>query len=123
MLFTFLLNPAPIGGGYQVSRTEPIRQNTFSSQGIGFQFLARMLRSKDSPDGCPKLMFQSVALSVLSCFANEAEIMTHPSVSTWNINFRDFSVKGQVKPYVFSHNCYEQISLNYIGSDQHSCNA
>ena len=87
-------NPAPIGGGYQVSRTEPIRQNTFSSQGIGFQFLARMLRSKDSPDGCPKLMFQSVALSVLSCFANEAEIMTHPSVSTWNINFRDFSVKG-----------------------------
>ena len=59
-----------------------ITQNTFSSQGIGFQFLARMLRSKDSPDGCPKLMFQSVALSVLSCFANEAEIMTHPSVST-----------------------------------------
>ena len=49
-------------------------------QGIGFQFLARMLRSKDSPDGCPKLMFQSVALSVLSCFANESEIMTHPSV-------------------------------------------
>jgi len=49
-------------------------------KGIGFQFLARMLRSKDSPDGCPKLMFQSVALSVLSCFANETEIMTHPSV-------------------------------------------
>ena len=50
-------------------------------KGIGYSFLARMLRSKDSPDGCPKLMFQSVALSVLSCFANEEEIMTHPSVS------------------------------------------
>ena len=51
-------------------------------KGIGFQFLARMLRSKDSPDGCPRLMFQSVALSVLSCFANEGEIMTHPSVGS-----------------------------------------
>ena len=50
-------------------------------KGIGYSFLARMLRSKDSPDGCPRLMFQSVALSVLSCFANEEEIMTHPSVS------------------------------------------
>jgi len=49
-------------------------------KGIGYSFLARMLRSKDSPDGCPKLMFQSVALSVLSCFAQDEEIMTHPSV-------------------------------------------
>ena len=39
-----------------------------------------MLRSNDSPDGCPKLMFQSVALSVLSCFSQDEEIMTHPSV-------------------------------------------
>ena len=39
-----------------------------------------MLRSNDSPDGCPKLMFQGVALSVLSCFAQDEEIMTHPSV-------------------------------------------
>lgn len=49
-------------------------------KGIGYSFLARMLRSKDSPDGCPKLMFQSVALSVLSCFTADEEIMTHPSV-------------------------------------------
>lgn len=49
-------------------------------KGIGYSFLARMLRSKDSPDGCPKLMFQSVALSVLSCFTGDEEIMTHPSV-------------------------------------------
>ena len=52
----------------------------FIFQGIGYSFLARMLRSKDSPDGCPKLMFQSVALSVLSCFSQDEEIMTHPSV-------------------------------------------
>ena len=39
-----------------------------------------MLRSKDSPDGCPQLMFQSVALSVLSCFTGEEEIMTNASV-------------------------------------------
>ena len=51
-------------------------------KGIGYSFLARMLRSKDSPDGCPRLMFQSVALSVLSCFAQDEEIMTHPSVSS-----------------------------------------
>ena len=50
-------------------------------QGIGYSFLARMLRSKDSPDGCPKLLYQSVALSVLSCFSQDEEIMTHPSVS------------------------------------------
>ena len=51
-------------------------------KGIGYSFLAQMLRSKDSPDGCPRLMFQSVALSVLSCFAQDEEIMTHPSVSS-----------------------------------------
>ena len=55
-------------------------------KGIGYSFLARMLRSKDSPDGCPRLMFQSVALSVLSCFAQDEEIMTHPSVSF--VNFK-----------------------------------
>ncbi len=49
-------------------------------QGIGFSFLARMLRSKDTPEGCPQLMYQSVALSVLSCFTSEEEIMTNASV-------------------------------------------
>merc|ERR1739844_175784 len=49
-------------------------------KGIGYSFLARMLRSKDSPDGCPRMLFQSVALSVLSCFTEDEEIMTHPSV-------------------------------------------
>jgi len=49
-------------------------------KGIGFSFLARMLRSKDTPEGCPGLMYQSVALSVLSCFAGEEEIMTNASV-------------------------------------------
>lgn len=39
-----------------------------------------MLRSKDTPEGCPQLMYQSVALSVLSCFTNDEEIMTNPSV-------------------------------------------
>ena len=39
-----------------------------------------MLRSKDSPDGCPGLMYQSVALSVLSCFTGDLEIMTNASV-------------------------------------------
>lgn len=54
----------------------------YSAQGIGFSFLARMLRSKDSPDGCPRLMYQSVALSVLSCFAssNDEEIATNASL-------------------------------------------
>ncbi|XP_040575000.1 neurochondrin homolog [Lepeophtheirus salmonis] len=53
-------------------------------KGIGYSFLARMLRSKDSPGGsdedCPKLMYQSLALSILSCFIEESEIMTNPSI-------------------------------------------
>ena len=48
-----------------------------------------MLRSKDSPDGCPKLLYQSVALSVLSCFSQDEEIMTHPSVSFLKMNLFD----------------------------------
>ena len=32
---------------------------------------ARMLRSKDTPDGCSPRMYQSVALSVLSCFVTD----------------------------------------------------
>ena len=43
-------------------------------------FPARMLRSKDTPDGCSPRMYQSVALSVLSCFVADEEIMTNASV-------------------------------------------
>jgi len=49
-------------------------------EAIGFSFLARMLRSKDTPEGCSPRMYQSVALSVLSCFVSDEEIMTNPSV-------------------------------------------
>lgn len=49
-------------------------------EAIGYSFLARMLRSKDTPDGCSPRMYQSVALSVLSCFVADEEIMTNPSV-------------------------------------------
>ena len=48
-------------------------------EAIGFSFIARMLRSKDTPEGCPKLMYQSVALSILGCFTEDA-IVTHPSI-------------------------------------------
>jgi len=49
-------------------------------EAIGYSFLARMLRSKDTPDGCSPRMYQSVALSVLSCFVADEEIMTNASV-------------------------------------------
>ena len=68
-------------------------------KGIGYSFLARMLRSKDSPDGCPRLMFQSVALSVLSCFANEEEIMTLYTVDHQDFYYlvQHFSKGGALK--------------------------
>jgi len=49
-------------------------------EAIGYSFLARMLRSKDTPEGCSPRMYQSVALSVLSCFVADEEIMTNASV-------------------------------------------
>jgi len=49
-------------------------------EAIGYSFIARMLRSKDTPEGCSPRMYQSVALSVLSCFVADEEIMTNPSV-------------------------------------------
>lgn len=47
---------------------------------IGFSFIARMLRSKDTPEGCSPRLYQSVALSVISCFVADEEIMTNPSI-------------------------------------------
>ncbi len=51
-------------------------------EAIGFSFLARMLRSQSSPEEAAGdgLMYRSVALSVLSCFAGDDDIMTEPSV-------------------------------------------
>jgi hypothetical protein len=51
-------------------------------QGIGFSFLARMLRSNDSASADPNLCFRSLALSVLACFAPAAdsEIVAHPAM-------------------------------------------
>ena len=49
--------------------------------------LASLFRSRDGGGGggeggeeCPRLMYQSVALSVLSCFTADFEIMTDASV-------------------------------------------
>ena len=50
-------------------------------KGIGYSFLARMLRSKDSPDGCPRLMFQSVALSF--CRSNLPMALSHRPHVSW----------------------------------------
>ena len=39
-----------------------------------------MLRSKESPSGCPPRFYQSVALSVLACFVDEEDIITDACV-------------------------------------------
>ena len=48
---------------------------------MGFSFLARLLRSRDSPSGSvPGPVFKGVALSVLGSFAGDEAVVTHPSV-------------------------------------------
>ncbi|KAF2884682.1 hypothetical protein ILUMI_21479 [Ignelater luminosus] len=49
-------------------------------EAIGFDFLKRLLLTNDVPVDCPPSIYKSVALSVLTCFCNEAELATHPEM-------------------------------------------
>lgn len=46
-------------------------------ESIGFEFLKKLLISKDLPSDCPPLVYKSVALSILTCFCQEEELATH----------------------------------------------
>uniref|UniRef100_A0A182NCT0 Neurochondrin n=1 Tax=Anopheles dirus TaxID=7168 RepID=A0A182NCT0_9DIPT len=46
-------------------------------ESIGFEFLRKLLTSKDVPDDCPASVYQSVALSILSCFCEDEQLATH----------------------------------------------
>ncbi|XP_037956325.1 neurochondrin homolog [Teleopsis dalmanni] len=46
-------------------------------EAIGFNFLKKLLSSKDLPNDCPPLVYKSVALSILTCFCQEEELATH----------------------------------------------
>uniref|UniRef100_A0A182TIF6 Neurochondrin n=1 Tax=Anopheles melas TaxID=34690 RepID=A0A182TIF6_9DIPT len=46
-------------------------------ESIGFDFLRKLLTSKDVPDDCPASVYQSVALSILSCFCDDEQLATH----------------------------------------------
>ncbi|XP_018334136.1 neurochondrin homolog [Agrilus planipennis] len=49
-------------------------------EAIGFDFLKRLLLTSDVPVDCPPSIYKSVALSILTCFCNEAELATHPEM-------------------------------------------
>lgn len=46
-------------------------------EAIGFNFLKKLLLSKDLPDDCPPLVYKSVALSILTCFCEDEALATH----------------------------------------------
>ena len=46
-------------------------------QAVNVQFLVRLLRSKNVPDGCPEFMYKSLALNILSSFT-DYDILSHP---------------------------------------------
>ena len=43
---------------------------------VGFDFLDRLVQSQP-PEGCPEYLFQSIALTILGCFATDPEILLH----------------------------------------------
>ncbi|KAK7603649.1 hypothetical protein V9T40_003648 [Parthenolecanium corni] len=49
-------------------------------EAIGFPFLKRLLLSPDVPADCPPQIYKSVAMSILSTFCHEEEIVTHPQI-------------------------------------------
>uniref|UniRef100_A0A336MNV8 CSON002570 protein n=1 Tax=Culicoides sonorensis TaxID=179676 RepID=A0A336MNV8_CULSO len=49
-------------------------------EAIGFNFLRRLLESDNVPDDCPPIMYKSVALSILTCFCEDEQVATHPTM-------------------------------------------
>ncbi|XP_028418943.1 neurochondrin-like [Dendronephthya gigantea] len=46
-------------------------------QAVDVQFLVRLLKSTNVPDGCPEFMYKSLALNILSSFT-DYDILSHP---------------------------------------------
>nr|CAG4651630.1 EOG090X0266 [Triops cancriformis] len=51
-------------------------------EAIGFDFLRRLLVAESAPEGCPPVMYKSVALSILSSFMSLPEAYNHPDMSS-----------------------------------------
>lgn len=49
-------------------------------EAIGFDFLKRLLESDNVPDDCPPIMYKSVALSILTCFCEDEQVASHPTM-------------------------------------------
>jgi len=64
----------------QMLKSAPEEARLQLVEAVGYFFLARMLRSKEAPPGCPPRFYQSVALSVLACFVDDEDIMTDAGV-------------------------------------------
>ncbi|XP_065838775.1 neurochondrin-like isoform X4 [Oscarella lobularis] len=47
---------------------------------VGFKFLDRLLNTDVAPEGCAAHVFRSLALSVLSCFATDKDLVTSPQM-------------------------------------------
>ncbi|XP_056413178.1 neurochondrin [Hyla sarda] len=45
---------------------------------VGFSFLNRLLFSKNTPDGCPDYLYQSLGLTLLACFCTDPSLASHP---------------------------------------------
>nr|CAG4643762.1 EOG090X0266 [Lepidurus arcticus] len=51
-------------------------------EAISFDFLRRLLLAQAAPEGCPPVMYKTVALSVLSSFMSLPEAYNHPEMSS-----------------------------------------
>lgn len=49
-------------------------------EAIGFDYIKRLLLTDDVPVDCPPSIYKSLALSILTVFANQEELATHPEM-------------------------------------------
>ncbi|XP_044728668.1 neurochondrin homolog [Chrysoperla carnea] len=49
-------------------------------EAIGFKFLKRLLLTSDVPVDCPPVVYKSVALSILTTFCNDPDVVVHPEM-------------------------------------------
>lgn len=57
-------------------------------EAVGFNFIERMLQTREMADGCPLYMYQSVAYTILASFCMVEDFAVHPDMIKFIDNFK-----------------------------------
>lgn len=93
--------------------TQLVNSNSLDSCGrrslfnvVGFNFVNRLLRSRNVPNECPQDVYRSLAFAILACFATDEEFLVHPEMIS-KVPLFLAGMSNEEENEAISNDCYQ----------------